>query len=123
MGQTLVITDGSNLYAGLKDHIYFYAREWGLQSDFERLYDWLIAETFYRVLNAHSASHIRIELTNHHDLYRCVWNDLRDHLHCSVQAHIDANRLNFLTCSRIKILVTFREIVFVRIYQDNERGI
>lgn len=123
MGQTLVITDGSNLYAGLKDHIAFYAREWGLHGEFERLYDWLITETFYRVLNAHSYQRIRVDQVNYHDLYKCVWSDLQDQLTLSVQAHIAANRINFLSCSRVKILVTFCEIVFVRIYQDNERGI
>lgn len=118
MGQTLVITDGSNLYSALHGIIRHYAIEWGIEHDFERLYDWLIADGFYRELNARSPHHIKLDNPYHHDMYKCVYNDLEFTLRTNIVAHIKANKIDFLACSKIKILVTYRELVFVKTYQD-----
>lgn len=118
MGQTLVITDGSHLYSALHNIILHYAKEWGIDDDFERLYDWLIVDGFYRELSARIPTHIKLDNPYHHDMYRCVYNDVRNILHSNIAAHIAVNKLNFLHSSKIKILVTYRELVFVKTYQD-----
>lgn len=123
MGQTLVITDGSHLYSALHGIIFHYAKVWGIEDDFERLYDWLIADGFYRELNARSPSHIKLDNPRYHDLYKCVYNDLEYQLRKHIVAHIETNKINFLNSSKIKILVTYRELVFVKTYRDNSYGI
>ena len=123
MGQTLVITDGSNLYSALHGLIRHYAIEWGIEHDFERLYDWLIADGFYRELNARSPHHIQVDTPYQYnmynrDMYKCVYNDLELTLRSNIAAHIAVNKIDFLASSKIKILVTYRELVFVKTYQD-----
>lgn len=116
--QTLIITDGSSLYAAINQKVRHYANEWGIEYDFERLYDWLVTEAIVRNLQCHTSNHIKIDNRVHHDLYKCVYNDILNDITLHVGHHIRVNRLNFLNCASVKILVTFRELVFVRTYQD-----
>lgn len=115
-GQTLIITDGSLIYARISDKVRHYAKEWGLEDEFERLYDWLVVEAFIRELRCRTSNHVKLYNFNYHDLYKCVYNDIMTLISLCVREHIQVNNLNLLNCANVKILVTFRELVFVRTF-------
>ena len=118
MSQTLIIVDGRDLFAQMRHGIYDMVRVWNLPGEhaFENLYDWLVIEGFRRAIRIQVPYHVDVTQVPYNDVYKCIFDHVGEMVTRMVLELIEANRLTFLRGSRIKMIVTFEDIVLVRNY-------
>ena len=118
MGQTLVIVDGRGIYSQLKNVVDNLVHTWMLPGDeaHERLYDWLVVEGFKRALQIEVPYHIPLNRLLHDDLYKCIFDHVGVMVTNAVMDLIHSSKLGFMQCARVKMIVTYDDIVLVKTY-------
>ena len=113
MFQSMIILDSSELSVRLKDtlvqaahnnHLYHY--------DAEQLYDWIITRAFSNVLFLKVRGHVRNFSPN--DLFETIYREIGYDVEIQVNQYVLGHRLVFLQNEKIKMLVTYNNIVIVR---------
>lgn len=113
MFQSMIILDSSELSVRLRDtltqaahnnHLYHY--------DAEQLYDWVIMRAFSNILFLKVHGHVRNFLPN--DLFETIYREIGFDVEIQVNQYILGHRLSFLQNEKVKMLVTYKDIVIVR---------
>lgn len=113
MSQSLLILDAAELSFRLRtlitqtahnNHLYHY--------DSEHLYDWVIMRAFSNILFLKIHGHVRNFLPN--DLFETIYQEIGFDVEMQVNQYILGHRLIFLKNEKIKMMVTYNDIVIVR---------
>lgn len=113
MSQVLIIIDIAGISQRIMPILAGTIRNYHIPlTDIESTYDWLIAEALEKILSSTVAGHVRGH--SRHDIYRCIYDEIGSPIEHYVRQVIAGNGLQFLEKERVKVLVTYKDLVVVR---------
>lgn len=114
-GQTLIILDARGITSLLREDITHAYREYNITDDIDYFYDWMVMEGFRQAICMQIREHrFTIAHLEKNHLYRAIFEDIGPLIVSVVREFVRYNNLSFLSHNRVKMLITYNDIVIVR---------
>lgn len=114
-GQTLIILDGRGLTFNLREDITAAYRQYHISDELEYFYDWMLMEGFRQAICMSIREHrFTIEHLDVNHLYRAIFDEIGPMIVSVIKDFIAVNQLSFLAHNRVKMMITYNDIVIVR---------